>query len=231
MLIGLAAGSAVMVAVNLLAGFTGGWVGAIRPGLAALVLVVSTTSFYYATRRGKFVIWRDLLDDADLATDAAVIDLGCGRGAVLCAAAQRVPRGRAVGVDLWRSVDQSGNEPEVATANAAAAGVANRVTLETADLRELPFDDASFDAAFSSLAIHNIKDPGGRTTALEEAVRVVRPGGLIVIADIEHAKSYATHLAAVGCTEVTQRSAGWRGWFGGPWMITRVVQARTPSAG
>jgi hypothetical protein len=76
--------------------------------------------------------------------------LGCGRGAVLLLAAQHLTTGRAVGVDLWRRVDQSGNSPEATRRNALAEGVADRVELHTADMTALPFEDNSIDVVVSS---------------------------------------------------------------------------------
>src|SRR6187200_1678579 len=82
-----------------------------------------------ATLRGKFVVWAQLLDTLGLRGDERILDLGCGRGAVLLMAAQHVPTGRAVGVDLWRKVDQSGNSAEATQRNAIAEGVADQVEL------------------------------------------------------------------------------------------------------
>jgi cyclopropane fatty-acyl-phospholipid synthase-like methyltransferase len=68
-----------------------------------------------------------LLDSLDLRGDEHVLDLGCGRGAVLLMAAQRLTIGRAVGVDLWKTSDQSGNAEAATRRNADAEGVADRV--------------------------------------------------------------------------------------------------------
>jgi hypothetical protein len=65
-------------------------------------------------------------------------------------AAQCLPRGRAVGVDVWSTTDQSGNAEQVTRQNAALEGVAERVELHTADMRQLPFDDGSFDVVLSA---------------------------------------------------------------------------------
>jgi len=161
-----------------------------------------------------------------------VVDLGCGRGAVLTAVARRLPRGHATGVDLWRSVDQSGNSPAVTSANAAAEGV--RVSLDTADMTSLPYPDESFDLVVSSMAIHNIHPAAGRLTAVDEALRVLRPGGHLAIADISAAPAYAKHLAERGLTPAV-RPLGWRMWWGGPWLPTVLVTARAdrirPDAG
>ncbi|WP_028923240.1 class I SAM-dependent methyltransferase [Pseudonocardia acaciae] len=189
---------------------------------------ISTALYLHATRRGKFAVWARELAAVGLAGSERVVDLGCGRGAVLTMAAELVPDGAAVGVDLWRSADQSGNRAEVTRANAAAEAVADRVTLVTADLRELPFADGEFDLAVSSLAVHNISDADGRARAVREAARVLRPGGRLVIADMARTSEYAATLRALGFA-VTHRRSGWRGWFGGPWTATAFVTARKPS--
>ena len=93
-----------------------------------------------------------------------VVDLGCGRGALLTMLARLVPRGRAVGVDLWRSVEQPGNDPTGTLNNAAAEAVT--VDLITADMRALPLAGESVDLVVSTLAIHNIPDGPGRMTAV-----------------------------------------------------------------
>jgi cyclopropane fatty-acyl-phospholipid synthase-like methyltransferase len=63
------------------------------------------------TRVGKFEVWARILGDLGLRGDEQVLDLGCGRGAVLLSAAKLLPCGRAVGIDLWRP-DQTGNSAE-----------------------------------------------------------------------------------------------------------------------
>jgi ubiquinone/menaquinone biosynthesis C-methylase UbiE len=179
--------------------------------------------------RGKFAVWAELLDGLALRGDEQILDLGCGRGAVLLMAAGRLRTGRAVGVDLWRKQDQSGNEPDATRRNAAAEGVDDRVELYTADMTALPFENNRFDVVLSSLAVHNIKGRAGRDRAIDEAVRVLRPGGRLLIADIRCTGRYHVRLADLGMTDVTRRSLGWRMWWGGPWLPTRIVTATKPS--
>src|SRR5205823_14403688 len=114
-------------------------------GAGALWLFLSAGSYVYTTRAGKFAVWAELLDRLGLNGDERLLDIGCGRGAVLLMAAQRLPRGRAVGVDVWSTTDQLGNAEQVTRQNAVFEGVAERVELHTADMRQLPFDDGSFD--------------------------------------------------------------------------------------
>lgn len=185
----------------------------------------SAASFYYTTRHGKFQEWERILDGLSLRGDEQVLDMGCGRGAVLTAVAKRLTTGRVTGVDLWRSIDQSGNAPDATMANAKVEGVADRVVLETTDMRKLPFVDASFDVIVSSLAIHNIPGREGRAAAVRESMRVLRPGGRIAIADIRTTGLYADTLASLGAKDIHRRRLGWRFWWGNPIAATTLVTA------
>src|SRR5215470_1942234 len=99
-----------------------------------------TCSFSYTTRRGKFIEWERILDGLHLRGDETVLDLGCGRGAVLMAAARRLSvSGKAVGVDIWNAMDQSGNAQDVTLHNASLESVTDRVQVETGDMRSLVF--------------------------------------------------------------------------------------------
>ncbi|OMC32464.1 methyltransferase [Mycobacterium colombiense] len=183
--------------------------------------------YMYATRAGKFVVWERVLRDMRLAGDETVLDLGCGRGAVLLAAAKRLPRGRAIGVDLWQA-DQTDNSEQATLANAVAEDVADRIELHTADMTALPLPDESVDVIVSNLAIHNIPGHAGRRRALDEAVRVLRPGGRLAIADLWETRQHAARLRELGWRDVRRRNVGWRMWYGGPWFSTRLVTATKP---
>jgi SAM-dependent methyltransferase len=199
------------------------------PGAAGLWLFLNAGFFVYATRAGKFAVWTELLDRLDLKGDERLLDAGCGRGAVLLMAARRLPSGRAVGIDVWSAKDQSGNAERVTRRNAALEGVADRVDLHTADMRQLPFEDGSFDVVVSSLAIHNISGAGERAKALREVARVLRQGGRLVIADIRHTREYASELECCGLKITERRSLGVRFWYAaGPWAATRLVAAVKP---
>jgi arsenite methyltransferase len=196
--------------------------------IVGALFLVQAIIYLRTTLWGKFGAWEKLLDDLALHGDEQLLDVGCGRGAVLLAAAQRLPTGRVHGIDLWRSADQSGNDESVTAGNAEAEGVADRVELHTGDMTALSFPDASFDVVTSSLAIHNLRFLASRFQALDEAIRVLRPGGKVVVADIRSAKNYAEHLRGVGAVDVSVRNLGPGFWFGGPWQATSVVTATKP---
>jgi arsenite methyltransferase len=198
----------------------------LMPGLAALWFFLNAGFFLYATRAGKFAVWAELLDRLELKGDERLLDVGCGRGAVLLMAAQHLPRGQAVGIDVWSTTDQSGNAQNVTRQNAHLEGVAERVELHTGDMRQLPFDDRAFDVVVSSLAIHNVPGAGERAKAIREMARVLKVGGKLAIADIRYTRAYAGELEACGLEVTGPRSLGMRFWYSaGPWAATRLITA------
>ncbi len=203
-----------------------GLIGVARPLIVDFAFFFAfTSSFLYTTRRGKFIEWERILDGLHLRGDENVLDVGCGRGAVSTAVARRLTSGRVTGVGIWSTADQSGNAREVTLRNAALEGVGDRMQVETADMRVLPFPDASFDLVVSSLAIHNISPKEDRRRAVAEAYRVLKPGGHIAVADIRTTALYAEVLEGLGAKNVRRRLLGWRFWWGNPLAVTRLVTA------
>ncbi len=120
----------------------------------------------------------------------AVLDVGCGRGVMLVGAARRLTTGRAIGVDIWLERDQSSNTETAPIENARLESVGDRVSVQTADMRILPFAEKSFDVVISSWAVHNLDAEADRFKALSEMVRVLRPTGTILLTDITNREEY-----------------------------------------
>jgi arsenite methyltransferase len=219
-------------ALALLSAFFGTWnwwQGSRRTAVVMTIYFVffvsNVASFLYTTRRGKLVEWERILDRLRLRGDERVLDMGCGRGAVLAAVARRLTTGSVTGVDIWSTHDQSGNARDVTVRNASLEGVGDRVDVQTGDMRALPFPDATFDLVVSSLAIHNIRSNRERRQAVAEGFRVLKPGGRFVIADIRATGVYENALRSLGAVDVERRRLGWRFWWGNPIACTRLLTA------
>ena len=88
--------------------------GRARFWLAVLFISAVEALFIHTALRGKFVVWAELLDGLRLRGDERILDLGCGRGAVLLMAAQHMTTGRAVGVAMsMRSYQAPGTRSAV----------------------------------------------------------------------------------------------------------------------
>jgi SAM-dependent methyltransferase len=161
----------------------------------------------YTSKVGKLKEREALLDKVRWTGTERVLDVGCGRGLLLNGAARRVPNGSAVGIDLWRAEDLKDNRPEATLENARLEGVADRVRVETGDMRQLPFPNASFDVIVSRAAVHNIPDSAGRDQAITEMVRVLAPGGQLVLDDIRNLDAYETGLRSRGITDLERHGS------------------------
>jgi arsenite methyltransferase len=158
----------------------------------------------WGSKVGKLQLRDKIISSINWRGDEHVLDVGCGHGLMLLAAAKRLNTGRAIGIDIWSQVDQANNNPESTMENARLENVADKVQLESGDARSLPFADGSFDVVVSSFAIHNLGKASDRDQVLREIARVLRPGGQLAIADIRHTAQYARTLGSLGWTDVTR---------------------------
>jgi ArsR family transcriptional regulator len=114
-----------------------------------------------------------------------IADLGAGEGAFALLLAQRAKKVIAV--------DTSAKMIEVSREQALRHGVKN-VEYRLGDMEEVPIDDAHVDLVFFSQSLHHALHP---ERALQEAGRILRPGGRIVILDlVKHRFEEARELYA-----------------------------------
>ena len=108
-----------------------------------------------------------------------VVDVGCGTG--FLAAGLAPLAARVIGVD------DSAGMLEVAGENLRALGLAN-VELRRGQVTSLPVGDAEADATVANMVLHHAPDP---QAMVREMARVTRPGGRVVITDMEpHAHAW-----------------------------------------
>jgi ubiquinone/menaquinone biosynthesis C-methylase UbiE len=207
-------------------GYPWGMVAAVVFGVFTAYTLGMGCHMLYSSKVGKLKRRERLLDQITWTGSESVLDIGCGRGLMLIGAAKRLTTGKAVGIDVWHAEDQSDNRPDETIKNARLEGVADHVEVQTMDMRSLSFEDASFDVVVSHWAIHNISEQANRKVALREMVRVLKPGGVIILADIMHHDEYAAELKACGLQDVRTQDEGFTAklvsilWFGGIRLAT-----------
>ncbi len=111
----------------------------------------------------------------DLGPGMRLLDVGCGPGSITRGLAERVAPGQVVGLDPSREI------LEVARQDAAARGLGN-LRYEEGSVYALPFPDAAFDVAYAHQVFQHLRE---RDAALREMLRVVRPGGLVALRDVD----------------------------------------------
>lgn len=160
-------------------------------------------------RSGRERARRQMIAAVDWRGSEQVLDVGCGNGIILLAAAQKLTpgQGKAMGIDIWVEGSGEQNARNLRT-NAVLEGVADRVELQEVDARQMPFADASFDVIFASLSLHHMGNSADRQRATREMLRVLRPGGTILIYDAwPIANAAAQTLRDLGAGDV-QRLGG-----------------------
>jgi ubiquinone/menaquinone biosynthesis C-methylase UbiE len=187
-----------------------------------MLSVLEGLALVWGSRIGKLRLRDSLLEGLRLQGDETVLDVGCGRGLLLIGVAKRLPRGKAVGIDLWSQVDQGSNSRAATLANAQLEGVADRVEVHDGDMRELPFANNSFDAVVAAQAVHNIESREGRRQAIHEIVRVLKSGGKIALLDIFFVNEYREALQAEGMQNV--HVSGRNFWYYPP--VRRVTASK-----
>ncbi len=110
-----------------------------------------------------------VIEKAGLPETAVVADVGTGTGFVLQGLVNRVAR--LVGFD------ESAEMLAIARQN-----LPTHVLLKEAEGQKLPSEDNQFDAVFANMYLHHAPDP---SVAISEMVRILKPGGKLLISDLD----------------------------------------------
>ena len=104
-----------------------------------------------------------------------ILDLGTGTALIPIELCRRFEPCRVMAADAAASM------LDLARYNIEASSLTERIQLAQVDAKALPFADGMFDVVMSNSIIHHIPEP---LAVLREAVRVVRPGGLLFFRDL-----------------------------------------------
>jgi O-methyltransferase/aklanonic acid methyltransferase len=122
------------------------------------------------------IFGRGLVEFSGMSAGSRVLDVACGRGAVLAAASERAGEsGEVVGIDI------SGGMVDRLEKDLKRWGLANARAIEM-DAEELQFPDLSFDAVLCGLALSFFPN---LEAALRESFRVLKPEGYFVASTVQ----------------------------------------------
>jgi SAM-dependent methyltransferase len=117
---------------------------------------------------------RRVLRRAGITPGERVLDVACGTGTLAIAATREAPGVEVSGVD---------GDPKILERARKKAGSAGAdIRFDEGLSTELPYEDDTFDVLLTTLFFHHLSDSAKERTA-EEAVRVLRSGGRLVLAD------------------------------------------------
>ena len=111
-----------------------------------------------------------------LQPDMTLLDCGCGSGSITFGLAKAVEPGQVIGVDVLEKEIMRAQE------KASEAKIPN-IRFDVGDICHLDFADNSFDGLFSHNVLEHIPEPN---KALQEMRRVLKPGGVIGIRDVDY---------------------------------------------
>jgi arsenite methyltransferase len=173
--------------------------------LTLIALACAAVAAYrtYSSRTGKLQLREQLLDQLALKGDEKVLDVGCGLGLMTIGVAKRLKTGRATGIDVWSTEELSGNSLDAAKQNAKLERLSERVTFETCPIQKLHHRDSTFDVVVSFAALHRLAGDRERDQALSEMLRVLKPGGKLLIFDTAETGYLAERLRSLGAQDVT----------------------------
>jgi ubiquinone/menaquinone biosynthesis C-methylase UbiE len=144
---------------------------------------------WYCAKVGLGLKFRqETIDYAAIRPGEWVLDVGCGTGVLTRLAATVVGNeGVAIGIDPARKMI------EVARRNAAREDSSAQFHLLA--MEELPYEDGNFDGALASFMLHHLP-PEVKRQGLREVYRVLRPGGRLLVVDLDRPRNVLWWLVA-----------------------------------
>lgn len=164
---------------------------------------------------------RALEQSLTISAGSRIADVGCGFGAAsLELAALRAAT--VVGLDIDDEVLDVARAALAAATDRGVLAAGSTVEFRTGDAYQLPLADASIDVAFSRFVFQHLDDPG---VAAAELFRVLRPGGMACVVDVDDGLSISEPAASAAYTRLAAALRIAQSGYGGD----RHIGRRLPS--
>jgi ubiquinone/menaquinone biosynthesis C-methylase UbiE len=119
---------------------------------------------------------RKLINQAGISPGHRVLEIGCGTGNLASLVKRLNPASQVVAIDP--------DPKALARARRQSERRGATIQFDEGFAEELPYPDASFDRVFSAFMLHHVK-PDAKALSLQEAFRVLKPGGSLHLADFD----------------------------------------------
>lgn len=163
---------------------------------------------------------RAILTQAGLRPGMRVLDLACGPGIVSCLLAKMAAPGQVLGLDL------SAELLVEARAAAGRQGLAN-LDFQQGNVYDLALEDEQFDFIYARFLFQHLEHP---QRALAEARRVLKPGSILAIADVDDGW-LCLHPEPSAFKDFTRRAAELQAKSGGDRLVGRKLGTYLGEAG
>ena len=133
-------------------------------------------------------IYQLIVENLNVSGVGKILDIGSGNGVLAVKLAQRYTEMDVTGMDYW-GADWEYSKG-VCEKNAQLVGVSDCVHFQKGDAARLDFESEMFDGATSNLTFHEVKSAADIRLVVQEALRVIKPGGRFAFIDYIYDEKY-----------------------------------------
>ncbi len=133
-------------------------------------------------------IYNLIIQNLGVNVKGRILDIGSGNGVLTVKLAQQNKEAEIVGMDYWGADWEYSKS--VCEKNAKIGNVESRVRFQKGDAASLDFATGEFDGAISNLTFHEVRSVADKRLVLQEALRVVKPGGVFAFVDYFYEEKY-----------------------------------------
>ncbi|MEW4071618.1 MULTISPECIES: class I SAM-dependent methyltransferase [Bacillus] len=149
-----------------------------------ITFILSYSTYQFAAFGGYYQsrIHDLMVKKANWNGQGKILDIGTGSGSLIIKLAIAFPESFLTGIDYWGENWEYSREQ--CQQNAEIEGVSDKIDFIKASAANLPLQDDEFDIVVSCLTFHEVKDTRNKTEVIQEAFRVLKPGGEFIFLDL-----------------------------------------------